>query len=94
MAFGKGARGAGVRLLQERLASWIGGLHEMGQGGDMVGLVADGSYGQNTEFVVAKFQGFAGLSPTGYADDSTLDALQIPGSMEVDGSITGAGGGV
>jgi hypothetical protein len=24
MAFGKGARGAGVRLLQERLASWGG----------------------------------------------------------------------
>lgn len=95
MPFGKGGRGNGVRLLQERLAEWIGELHAQGEGGDMQGLIADGAFGQNTQFVVAKFQQARGLSPSGYADAETLTALGLDENLPAgDYIIDSTGGGV
>lgn len=101
MAFGKGSRGTGVRQLQGKLDAWIkeaNGAAAAGLGDHtgLIGVIADGSFGANTEVALATFQRFQGLHPSGYADADTLVALDLPGNLEASGIVVidSTGGGV
>jgi peptidoglycan hydrolase-like protein with peptidoglycan-binding domain len=89
MSMKKGDRGDGVAELQRRLDAWI--KHKKPAG--LIGVIDDGAYGQNTTVAVASFQKAAGLSPTGYADASTLAELDLP-DLDPAGTITTEGGGI
>lgn len=101
MAFGKGSRGDGVRLLQSKLDAWIKQVNReaeasLGDHTGLIGVIADGSFGSNTEVALATFQRFQGLHPSGYADADTLIALDLPGNLEASGIVVidSTGGGV
>ncbi len=71
----KGARGEHVRELQEMLNKWIR------QAGRPEGfykdydLTPDGSYGNNTAYVVARFQTYHDMPATGVVDEKTYGLL-------------------
>lgn len=93
MPFGKGSRGQGVKALQRVLDSWI----KETDGTGLIGVIPDGSFGQNTQVALATYQRHKGLSPSGYADASTLQTLGFPDDMEADSPIEvidSTGGGV
>lgn len=91
MPFGKGSSGAGVQLLQTELASWIEGANKEAAAGlcqptGLVGLFADGDFGDNTEVALATFQRDRKLSPTGYADADTLRELGLRSTLNEEGT--------
>jgi peptidoglycan hydrolase-like protein with peptidoglycan-binding domain len=101
MPFGKGSKGAGVKELQQKLDSWIketNDLAELGRGSStgLIGVIADGSFGQNTAVALATFQRFNGISTSGYADEFTLRLLGLDRDLNADGCkiITTTGGGI
>ena len=94
MPFGKGSRGPGVQMLQQALDSWIKNANATGQNTGLIGVVADGSFGQNTSVALATYQKWVGLSPSGFADEGTLSSLELSESLDADGSSTASGGGI
>lgn len=97
MPFGRDSEGAGVTELQHKLDAWIkranraaskndgSGGHHAGTG--LIGVIADGQFGQNTEVALAVFQRWHGLSPSGFADADTLDQLELDSTLEASGFI-------
>ncbi len=81
----KGDRGVGVRQLQSVLNRWIRDNHQAGQQTDLRPLSEDGAYGDNTSFVVRRFQLQNGLDNTGVVDEATASALGV--STEADSYV-------
>ena len=73
--------------------SWIRST----EGTGLIGVIADGSFGQNTQVALATYQKHHSLSPSGYADEDTLQSLSLPTDLEPDSPldiIDSTGGGV
>ena len=93
MPFGKGAKGEGVKFLQQKLDSWIRKTNAAAESNSLVshtgliGVIPDGSYGQNTTVALAAYQSRHDLSPSGYADATTLQALGIDPTLEANGTV-------
>jgi peptidoglycan hydrolase-like protein with peptidoglycan-binding domain len=101
MPFGKGSKGAGVKQLQQKLDAMIREANREAQqdGGPstgLIGVIADGSFGQNTAVALATFQRFNGISTSGYADEFTLRLLGLDRDLNADGCkiVTTTGGGI
>ncbi|MCB9706850.1 MAG: peptidoglycan-binding protein [Myxococcales bacterium] len=77
--------------LQSRLDQWIKSTGGTG----LIGVIADGAFGSNTQVALATFQRMNGLSPSGYADGDTLETLGLGAETEADSIVfTTEGGGV
>jgi len=93
MPFGKGSKGAGVKQLQQKLDAMIREANREAQqdGGPstgLIGVIADGSFGQNTAVALAVYQRHHGLSPSGYADAATLRELGLDENLSAEGAAS------
>jgi len=96
MPFGKGSKGEGVKVLQRAVDRWIRDTNESGADTGLIGLVLDGSFGQNTYVALATYQKSNGLSPSGFADSATLESLGLRPDLEANTIIVidQSGGGI
>jgi peptidoglycan hydrolase-like protein with peptidoglycan-binding domain len=72
----KGARGEHVKEIQQLLNNWI---HKAGRPEGFYqdfDLTVDGGYGNNTAYVMARFQTYHDLSATGQLDQKSYDLLR------------------
>lgn len=91
MAMHRGDRGPGVGQMQRQLHKWIQGVHEQGGKTGLIGVIADDSFGPNTQVALAAYQKAIGVSPTGYADSYTLETLGLDGRTEANSIYSESG---
>jgi hypothetical protein len=94
MSMHKGQSGEGVKMLQQKLDAWIQSAKGTSADPNLIGLVIDGQFGDNTVVALCAFQDFIGVDRNGFAGETVLGALQLSPGLEADGTSITVGSAV